>query len=111
MIVKASDDWLDLQNKLAAAFNVYPDSLYAQYRPSTDAKGTLPLDLISENYFETLVKLLRPLVVPPLLANGRQSTQKIKAVTVQVFNHNSGSLESGQGGGKQSSGKVSTYYQ
>ena len=111
MIVKSLDDWLDLQNKLAAAFNVYPDSLYAQYSLSTDAKGTLPLDLISENHFETLVKLLWPLVVPPLLANGRRSTRKMKAVTVQVFNCNSGSVESGQGGRKQSSGKVSTYYQ
>jgi len=111
LTIKSSDDWLELHNKLAEAFNVYPNSLYAQYRLSTDAKGTLPLDLNSENHFGTLVKLLRPLVVPPLLANGRRLTRPMKAVTVQVFNRNSGGVESGQGGGKQSSGKVSTYYQ
>jgi hypothetical protein len=111
MTAKSSDDWLELWNKLVAAFNVYPDSIYAQYHLSTDAKGTLPLDLISENHFGTLVKLLRPLVVPLLLANGHQLTQKMKALTVQVFNRNSRGVESGQGCGKKSSGKVSAYYQ
>jgi hypothetical protein len=37
--------WADLQEKLCEILNIYPASLYAQYRLSTDAKASLPFGL------------------------------------------------------------------
>ena len=41
---------------------------------SNEAKGSLPLDLTSKQHLNSLIVLLCPLIVPPILANGQQST-------------------------------------
>jgi hypothetical protein len=85
-IVSSTISWFNLQQTLARILDIYPTSLHAQYRFSTDSKQMLPLDLTSPQHLNTLTTLLRPLVVPRLLANGRRSTRPMKAVTVHVFN-------------------------
>jgi hypothetical protein len=73
-------------------FNIYPTSLHAQYRFSTKNKESLPLDLTSQTHLNTMLALLQPLVVPPLLASGVCSACKMKTVLVQIFNKNDKSL-------------------
>src|SRR5882762_318036 len=103
--IKSLISWPDLQNQLAATFNVYPGSLHAQYRLSNEAKGSLPLDLISEQHLNALIMFLRPLIVPPILANGQRSTRKKKAVTVQIFNKGE-MAQSGEGNQKVSPSSI-----
>jgi hypothetical protein len=103
--IKSSISWAELQNQLAATFNVYPGSLHAQYRLSNEAKGSLPLDLISKQHLNTLITFLRPLIVPAILANGQRSTRKKKAVTVQIFNKGE-TAQSGEGNRKVSSSSI-----
>jgi hypothetical protein len=62
--------WVALQQKLAELFNIYPTLLQAQYRLSTEPKGSLPFDLASQDHLDSLCKNLRPLIVPRVLANG-----------------------------------------
>jgi hypothetical protein len=78
--------WLKVQEMLSEMFNVYPTSLHAQYRLSTENKSALPFDLTSQSELTMMYDLLQPLIVPPLLANGKRSTRKMKDVKVQVFN-------------------------
>jgi hypothetical protein len=90
-IVASTTSWFAFQERIAKHLNVYPSSLHIQYRFSTDSKA-LPCDLTSQDNLDTMITLLRPLVVPPLLANGRRSTRQMKAVTVQIFNKDGGPL-------------------
>ena len=102
-VVKSTILWFSLRAKLAEHFNVYPTALHAQYRLSTDAKGSLPVDLTSQQHLDSMVKMLRPLIVPPLLQNGKRSTRKMKAITVQVYNRDDEqSAVQGQSGSKVS---------
>ena len=80
--------WTGFHDKLAEMLNIFPTSLHAQYRFSTEHKESLPLDLTSEAQFNMMMSLLRPLVVPPRTATGRRSTRKMKPVVVQIFNKN-----------------------
>lgn len=83
--VSSDIHWVLLQERLAKALDIYPSSLHAQYRLSTQPKA-LPLDLQCENDMKMMFTLVRPLVVPPKLANGRRSTRTMKHVTIQIFN-------------------------
>ncbi|KAI9508611.1 hypothetical protein F5148DRAFT_1148903 [Russula earlei] len=85
-IIMSTIPWFTLQQKLAQHLNVYPSALHAQYRLSTDPKGSLPLDLTTLEHFDTMIALLQPLVVPPCLQNGKRSTRKMKEVKVVVTN-------------------------
>src|ERR1700676_1273306 len=76
--------WPTLQQKLSEILNIYSASLHAQYRLSTDAKGSLPFDLTSSQDLRQLVKIIQPLVVPPRLANGKRSKKRMKEVIVSV---------------------------
>ena len=84
-IVSSTIMWYELQQKIAEHLNVYLSSLHILYRLSTDSKKDLPYDLLSQHHLDTLITLLRPLIVPPLLANGCCSTCPMKPITVQVF--------------------------
>ena len=83
--IQSDATWTSLQEDLARLLDVYPSSLQAQYRLSTQPKA-LPLDLQTENDLKMMVAMLQPLIVPPLLQNGRRSTRQMKPVTVQIFN-------------------------
>jgi hypothetical protein len=86
-IIQSKVAWTVLHQWLAKILDVYPTSLQAQYWLSTEPKA-LPFNLANENDLKMMLTLVKPLVVPPLLANGRRSTRKMKPVTVQVFNKN-----------------------
>jgi len=77
--------WPGLQWELSKHFNVYPTSLQAQYHFSTD-KGSLPCDLTSHEDLVTMLTLLKPRILLPLLASGRRSTRAMKPITIQMFN-------------------------
>jgi hypothetical protein len=102
-VIESNISWLDLQERLAQALNVYPASLHLQYRLSTDHPKSLPFELTSAKHLENLIMVLRPLIVPPLLANGWRSTRKMKSVLVQVFS------EGDDAGVPQGDGKVRTH--
>lgn len=85
-ILSSMLSWGDFQQKLAEALNIYPTSLRAQYRFSSENKDSLPCDLTSQQQFTTMLLRLRPLVVPAMLTNGQRSARKMKAVAVQIFN-------------------------
>lgn len=78
--------WPDLQQKIAQILNIFPTSLHAQYRLSTEGKNALPFDLTSQSDLNVLHNMLRPLVIPPRKQNGQRSGRKMKEVKVQVFN-------------------------
>jgi hypothetical protein len=80
--------WHELKDRVAEHLNIFPTSVHLQYRFSTDTKDSLPCDLTSQQQLDVLLALLRPLIVPAILANGRPSTRQKKAVVVQVFNKN-----------------------
>ena len=101
-IISSTTPWFSLQEKLAELFNIYPSSLHAQYRFSTDTKGSLPLDLNTQLHFNTMITLLRPLIVPPRLQSGKRSTWKMRQVTVQVFNKDDVPLSAESRGSKVS---------
>jgi hypothetical protein len=83
--IQSTITWTTLQEDLARLLDVYPSSLQAQYRLSTQPKA-LPLDLQTENDLNMMVTMLRPLIIPPLLQSGRRSTRQMKPVTVHIFN-------------------------
>jgi len=85
-VVSSSISLYSLQQKIASALNIYPETLQVQYRFSTDPKDSLCCDLITHGHFNLLLRLLRERTVPAKLANGRRSTRKMKAFTLQVFN-------------------------
>jgi hypothetical protein len=87
-IISSAISYFDLEHKLAKILDIYPtsESLHVQYCFSTDNNKMLPLDLTSPQNLQVMMTLLRPLVVPPILANGHRSTQQMKSVTVHVFN-------------------------
>ena len=84
-MIQSDITWITLRECLARLLDIYPTSLQAQYRLSTQPKA-LPLDLQHENDLKMMLALVQPLIVPPLLANGRRSTRKMKPVTIQIFN-------------------------
>ena len=83
--IQSDVTWTSLQKDLARLLDVYPSSLQAQYRLSTQPKA-LPLDLQTENDLKMMVTLLWPLIIPLLLQSGRHLTRQIKPVTVHIFN-------------------------
>jgi hypothetical protein len=91
--VSSALSWLQFAKILARLFNIYlPDSLddatmlQAQWRLSTDSKTALPFDLTTQRQYESLLTIVRPLVVPKTTMSGKPSARKMKAVTVQIFN-------------------------
>ena len=84
-MIQSNVPWVSLRERLAQFLDIYPSSLQAQYRLSTQPKA-LPPDLQNENDLRMMLTLVRPLIVPPLLANGQRSTRKMKPVTIQIFN-------------------------
>src|SRR5882757_5124368 len=84
-IISSTTPWFSLQQKLAEILNVYQGSLHVQYRLSCDSKDKYPCDLTSHQHLDTMLTVLRPLIIPARLANGRRSTRPMKAVAVQVF--------------------------
>jgi hypothetical protein len=62
-----------LKKDIAEQLDVFEDNLNIQYCFSTKIKE-LPCDLSSQLHFHALVVRLRPLIIPPILANGRRST-------------------------------------
>jgi hypothetical protein len=88
-IISSTMTWSRLQQIISQHLNIYPTSLHAQYRLSTDNKKDLPCDLTSQRHLDTLHALLRPLIVPAVLANGRRSVRQKKPVTIQIFDKNS----------------------
>jgi hypothetical protein len=101
-IVSSTTSWLALKDRLAKTLNMHPDSLHLQYRLSTDTSKSLPFDLTTFDHHDHLVKRLRPLIIPPRLANGSRSTRKRKPVSVQLFNKRSDGkgVQGGQGDSK-----------
>jgi hypothetical protein len=84
-MIQSDITWVSLRERLARLLDIYPLSLQAQYRLSTQPKA-LPLNLQNENDLKMMLTLVQPLIVPPLLANGQRSTRKMKPVTIQIFN-------------------------
>jgi hypothetical protein len=78
--------WDELKEQLSIQFNVHPTTLHARYRFSSDLKQALLCDLLTEDQFNMMIKLLKPQVVPERTATGRRSTRKRKIVSVQIFN-------------------------
>jgi hypothetical protein len=78
--------WDNLEERMGEVLNIYLKNLRLQYRLSTDSSKSLPFDLASQPQLDAMITLLRPLIVPPLLASGKKSTRKMKPVSVQVFN-------------------------
>jgi hypothetical protein len=83
-MVSSKVAWIFLRDRLAQILDAFPSSLRVQYRLSIEPKA-LPVDLESEADLETMLKLVEPLIVPPILANGRRSKRKMKDVKVQIF--------------------------
>ena len=81
-IIPSAILWYQLEQKIAEMLNIYPTSLHAQYRFSTDNKESLPCDLTSAHHLGTMITLLCALVVPAILATGHCSTRQLKKVTV-----------------------------
>jgi len=84
-MIQSDISWMCLHERLAKCLDIYPASLQAQYRLSTQPKA-LPLNLQNENDLKAMITLVQPLIVPCLLANGRCSNRTMKMVTVQIFN-------------------------
>ena len=84
-MIQSNVSWITLQEHLARLLDIYPSSLQAQYHLSTQPKA-LPLDLQHENDLKMMLALIQPLIVPPLLSNGRRSIRKLKPLTVHIFN-------------------------
>jgi len=83
-MIQSDIPWTSLWEHLARLLDIYPSSLQAQYCLSTQLKA-FPLDLQTENDLKMMVILVQPLIVPPLLATGRRSTQKMKPITIHIF--------------------------
>jgi hypothetical protein len=82
----SSTSWADLQDKVAQVLNIHTGSLQLQYRFSNEKNNSLPFDLRSDKDFIDMRDLLRPFVMPRILANGKPSKSARKLVTVQLFN-------------------------
>ena len=67
--------WPAMQDQLSRVLNIHPAMLHAQFQFSTDAKGSLPFDLTCFQDLQQLVTMIKPLVVPRCLANGKRSTK------------------------------------
>ena len=83
--IRSDIPWISLCEHLAKLLDIYPLSLQAQYRLSTGPKDHA-VDLQNEMDLKLMIMLVQPLIVPPLLVNGRCSTHKLKPVRVQIFN-------------------------
>ena len=76
--------WYLFQGMVAQTLDIFPMSPL-QYLFSTEAKTALPCDLACQQHYDAMIARLRPLVVPPILANGHRSTRTMKPVAVQVY--------------------------
>lgn len=83
-MVSSKVAWIFLCDHLTQILNAFPSSLRVQYQLSTEPKA-LPVDLESEADLEMMLKLVEPLIVPLILANGYRSKHKMKDVKVQIF--------------------------
>ena len=84
--VSSDISWTELQDVLAQMFNIHPSMLHAQYRLSTDTKGSLPFDLSNSDALQVLVDMVRRVIMPPRLASGKPSKRQRKAPIIQVTN-------------------------
>jgi hypothetical protein len=100
--VQSSISFYRLRDQVALILKAHPQSVQLQYRFSNDRPSALPCDLTSERELRAMVDRLRPLVVPPMLSNGKRSTRVMKAVTVQLFNKDDGDPSLTKGDGKVS---------
>ena len=85
--VSSLHPWIPgVRDRLVELFNIFPGAaMHVQYCLSTNARNSLPFDLNSQIHLNSLHDLLRLLVVPPMLANGKPSKKAMKKVTVMVF--------------------------
>ena len=86
LTVSSMITWYDFQQKVTQKLNIFLSTLHLQYRFSNENKSSLPFDLNSHASFGSMHDKLEPLVVQPLLKNGKRSTCKMKIVTVKLFN-------------------------
>ena len=85
-IISSMITWIQLEERLAKALDIYPILLHAQYHLSTDKRDLYPCDLTSSRDLATLIAFIRLLVDPGQLANGQCSVCKMRALAVQIFN-------------------------
>ena len=97
VVIQSTTAWPDFHQKMAEAFNIFPDSLQVQYRLSTDARSALFIDLASQIDLDHLIQNLRPLVVPALLANGQRSKRPKRPVAVEIRNKGADTATGGKG--------------
>jgi hypothetical protein len=100
--VQSSIGFYTLRDWVAFILKAHPQSVELQYCFSNDRPLALPCDLTSEQEFQAMVDHLRPLIVAPMLHNGKHSSQVMKAVTLQLFNKDDGDPSLMKGDGKVS---------
>lgn len=99
-IFSSTISWPAMQDRLSRVLNVHLAMLHAQFRFSTDAKGSLPFDLTCSEDLQQLTTMIEPLVVPCCLANGKRSTKWPKEVIVLISQK--GGVTAGKPGAKVS---------
>ena len=109
--VRSSIGFYILKDRVALILKAHPQSVELQYRFSNDRPSALPCDLTSEREFQAMVDHLRPLIVPPMLRNGKRSSRVMKAVTLHLFNKDDGDLSLMKGDGKVSLRLVASHRQ
>ena len=97
-VIQSTIAWPDFHQKMAEAFNVFPDSLQVQYRLSTDARSALFINLASQIDLDYLIQNLRPLVVPAILASGQRSKRPKRPVAVEIRNKQADASSTAAGG-------------
>ena len=97
----SSTSWAALQDRVAQILNIHQGSLQLQYRFSNDKSTLDPFDLRLDADYCGMRDILRPLVVPRILANGKPSKSVRKLVTVRLFNRD-GEAVTGEKGVKVS---------
>jgi len=107
--VQSNIGFYRLRDRVALILKAHPQSIELQYRFSNDRPSALPCDLTSEQEFQAMVDCLRPLIVTPMLRNGKHSSRVMKAVTLQLFNKDDGDPSLMKGDGKVSLRLVASY--
>jgi hypothetical protein len=107
MTVQSSITLYDLKFKVSKVINVHPDSVHIQYRLSTEARNAFPCDLITHVQFGLLIERLRPIIVPPRLANGRRPKRR-KNISVILFQKSDGNAAAAIG--KKVNGFMASIY-
>lgn len=105
LTLSSSTSWAKLQDRVAQALNIHPESLQLQYRFSNEKNNSLPFDLSSHDDYNEMRNQLRTFILPRILANGKPSKSVRKLVTVQLFNKGMEGVSVEKG-----ADKVSRYY-